>query len=423
MDWTIPEDISKFLDDMDAFIDKEIIPIQEEYPELFDHRREYTRTDVARGGVPTAQWREVMAEARRRSDRAGFYHYGLPKELGGRDGSNLAMALIRERLTLRGPGLHAELAHEASTVGNVPIALALNEYGTPEQKEQYLEGVINGEGEIAFGLTEPNHGSDATWMETTARRDSDDWIITGAKRFNSLVDVSVANMVFARTSGQPGKADGITAFLVPMDLPGHDIQYYHWTMEMPTDHGEVHLDKVRVPHSTILGDEGKGLAPMQVFVHENRIRQAASGVGATQFCIDRSVKYAEERVLFGKFLRDYQGIQWQLVELQTETEFIRNTVYKVAAQMDQMSRKEHEEYLSGVIAMCNYKANQLVCNAADRAMQIHGGSGFSRHQPFESIYRHHRRYRLTEGSDEVQMRRIANRMFDFKKQPPPRTSL
>jgi acyl-CoA dehydrogenase len=321
--------------------------------------------------------------------------------------------MIREHLYSRGPGLH--IAEDSGgVVGNFPQALVIYHYGSAEQKERYLERLLNGEAEMAFGLTEPNHGSDATWMETTARRDGDDWIIRGAKRFNSLVDIAEVDMVFARTSGTPGKADGISAFLVPTDAPGFNIDYYHWTFEMPSDHAEVTLDDVRVPASAVLGEVGRGLECMQLFVHENRMRQAASGLGAAQFCINETVRFTEQRIMFGKPLRDYQGIQWQLVQLQTEAELVRNTIHKTAWLMDQLDMKELPT-ISDKVAMCNYRGNTLACDAADRAIQIHGGMGYTRHMPFESIYRHHRRHRLTEGSDEIQLRRIANSMFDFSK--------
>jgi acyl-CoA dehydrogenase len=411
MEWSIPAEVERFVKDLDVFISAEIKPLEAEHPELFDHRREFTRTDVDRGGIPTRQWRELLAEARRRADAAGFYRFPLPAALGGKDGSNLAMAVIREHLAGLGPGLHAELSHEASVVANLPLALVLHEYGTPEQKERYLEPLVSGELELAFGLTEPGHGSDATFLETTARRDGDDWVINGAKRFNSVVDVAAADLVFARTSGQDGKAEGITAFLVPTDASGFEIPYYHWTFAMPSDHAEVHLNGVRVPGAAVVGEVGRGLDCAQLFVHENRLRQAASSLGAAQFCIDRSVAYAQERVVFGKPLHEHQGVQWQLVELQTDAELVRNTVYKTAWLMDQLGKTA----VSDKVAMVNIRGNQLACRAADRAMQIHGGMGYTRHLPFEGIYRHHRRYRLTEGSDELQLRRIASRMFDFGK--------
>lgn len=411
MEWSIPAEVDKFVEDLDVFIGAEIKPLQAEHPELFDHRREFARTDVDRGGIPTRQWRELLAEARRRADAAGFYRFPLPKALGGQNGSNLAMAVIREHLAGLGPGLHAELSHEASVVANLPLALVLHEYGTPEQRERYLEPLVSGELELAFGLTEPGHGSDATFLETTARRDGDDWIIDGAKRFNSVVDVAAADLVFARTSGQDGKAEGITAFLVPTDAPGFEIPYYHWTFSMPSDHAEVRLNGVRVPGAAVVGEVGRGLDCAQLFVHENRLRQAASSLGAAQFCIDRSVAYAQERVVFGTPLHEHQGVQWQLVELQTDAELVRNTVYKTAWLMDEHGKTA----VSDKVAMVNIRGNQLACRAADRAMQVHGGVGYTRHLPFEGIYRHHRRYRLTEGSDELQLRRIASRMFDFGK--------
>ncbi|TWH00918.1 alkylation response protein AidB-like acyl-CoA dehydrogenase [Nocardioides sp. J9] len=410
MDWSIPEDVTTFLAELDDFIDTRIKPIEEANPEYFDHRREFARTDVERGGVPTRRWREIMSEARRLADGAGFYRYPLPKALGGQDATNVAMALVREHLAHRGPGLHAELSHEASVVANLPLALVLHEYGTDEQKEQYLERLVSGDLEMAFGLTEPDHGSDATWLETRAVRDGDDWVITGAKRWNSVVDVAEVDLVFARTSGEDGKAEGISAFLVPTDAPGFEVPFYWWTFNMPTDHAEVRLDGVRVPAAAMVGEEGRGLDCAQLFVHENRIRQAASSLGAAQFCIDRSVAYTEERRLFGTALRDYQGVQWQLVELQTEAELVRNTILKVAWEMDVHGRTG----VSDKVSMVNVRGNRLACDAADRAMQVHGGVGYSRHHPFEHIYRHHRRYRITEGSDELQYRRIAAGMWDFR---------
>jgi alkylation response protein AidB-like acyl-CoA dehydrogenase len=182
-----------------------------------------------------------------------------------------------------------------------------------------------------------------------------------------------------------------------------------WTFNMPTDHAELTLTDVRVPATAMLGREGDGLALANTFTHENRIRQAASGVGAAQYCINEAVKYAKQRVTFGQPLATRQAIQWPLIELQTECEMVRNLVRKTAWELDQ---KHHME-ISDKVAMCNYRANRLVCNAADQAMQTHGGVGYTRHMPFEHIYRHHRRYRITEGSEEIQMRRIGQVLFGF----------
>ncbi|MBX7450453.1 acyl-CoA dehydrogenase family protein [Mycolicibacterium sp. 3033] len=413
MDFSLPEHLPGLLAEMDAFIEAEILPLEREHIQYFDHRREHARTDWDNGGVPRREWEDLLDEMRRRADAAGWLRYGLPARFGGRDGSNIDMAVIREHLAHRGLGLHNDLQDESSIVGNFPQVIMMDRFGTEEQKAAWTEALITGERSMAFGLTEPNHGSDATWLETTAVRDGSgnhaDWVINGAKRWNTGVHRATHDLIFARTSGEPGQARGITAFLVPTDSPGFTVPFYWWTFNMPTDHGEVVLDNVRVPADAVLGEVGHGLDVGQTFLHENRIRQAASSLGAAQFCIDRAVGYASERSVFGKPLAVNQAVQWPLVELQTEAQMVRLLVYYAAGQLD----ASHHMEVSDKVSMANYRANRLVCEAADRAMQVHGGVGYSRHEPFEHIYRHHRRYRITEGAEEIQIRRVAQRLFGF----------
>jgi len=407
MDFSVPEEIRAKLAELDAFIEREIAPLEREHPQYFDHRREWARTDWEGGGRPRREWEDLLAEMRRRADAAGHLRYGLPKELGGQDGSNLAMAVIREHLAAKGLGLHNDLQNESSIVGNFPGVIMMQRFGTAEQKAEFLEGMITGTHRVGFGLTEPDHGSDATWLETTARRDGDDWVIDGKKRFNSGLHHANWDMIFARTSGEPGEAEGITCFLVPTDSPGFSVDFLWWTFNMPSDHAEVTLDGVRVPASAVFGEVGRGLALAQTFVHENRIRQAASGVGAAQYCVDESVRYAKERVVFGQPLWKNQAIQFPLAELHTDCELVRGLVRRTAWELD----RGHHMEVSDRVSMCNLRANRLVCEAADRAIQVHGGVGYTRHKPFEHIYRHHRRYRITEGSDEIQLRRVAGILF------------
>jgi alkylation response protein AidB-like acyl-CoA dehydrogenase len=305
--------------------------------------------------------------------------------------------------------LHNDLQDESSIVGNFPIIPAIADYGTPEQKT-YIEGIITGKKHLSFGLTEPGHGSDATWLETTGRREDDHWILNGRKRWNSQVARAHGNLIFARTSGKPGEAKGITAFIVPTDSPGHKILYNHWTFNMPSDHAEVELRDVRVPDSAILHKEGDGLVVAQRFVHENRVRQAAASAGAARYCIQQAVKYANSRVAFGEPLAKKQAIQFPLVELWAEYEMVKTYIFRTAWQMDRQNPLE----ISDMVSICNFRANRLCCEAADRAMQVHGGIGYSRALPFEHIYRHHRRYRITEGAEEVQMRRVAQYLFGFR---------
>ena len=414
MDFRPSEETRQLLDDLDTFIEEEIEPLEEEHKQFFDERREHARTNWEQGGVPEEEWVELLAEMRRRADEAGFYRYALPERMGGQGGSNLGMAIVREHLASKGPGLHNVLQSEASIVGNHQFPQILDRFGTDEQRE-LIEDVTAGEIHVAFGLTEPEHGSDATWMDTVAEQEDDEWIIDGAKRWNSAMHIAEYDLVFARTSGEDGDAGGITAFLVPTDADGFEVEFFWWTFNMPTDHAEVSLNGVRVPDSAIVGEEGKGLHVAQRFVHESRIRQAAASLGAAQFCIDEAVEYAKERKTWGQPLAERQAIQFPLAELHTEAEMLRNTVRKTASALDNEGQMitESRSSISELVAMCNYTANDLVCRAADQAMQVHGGLGYSRHKPFEHIYRHHRRYRITEGAEEIQKRRVAGHLFGF----------
>jgi alkylation response protein AidB-like acyl-CoA dehydrogenase len=409
--------IDELLGTIDAFIERELKPLEEKHPQFFDHRREFARTDVENGGAPVREWEELLVEMMRRADAAGLYRHALPAELGGNDGTNLEMAIIREHLANKPLGLHSDLQTESSCVGNFPIVIVLHALGSPEQKE-LIDRLLRNEVAVGFGLTEPGHGSDATWLETTARRDGGDWVINGAKRFNTGMHVAQYDIVFARTSGEAGSARGITAFLVPTDTPGFDVLFHWWTFNMPSDHSEVKLTDVRVPDSAIIGNEGEGLAAAMLFVHENRIRQAASSLGAAQFCVDESVAYARERIVFGKPLATNQAIQFPLVELHTDCALLRELIRATAAEMD----SEGGLAVSDRVSMCNYRANRLVCEAADRAIQVHGGIGYTRGKPFEHIYRHHRRYRITEGSEEIQQRNIARSLFGFGHRSPGQAS-
>jgi alkylation response protein AidB-like acyl-CoA dehydrogenase len=182
---------------------------------------------------------------------------------------------------------------------------------------------------------------------------------------------------------------------------------------MPTDRPRVSFSKVWVAVEAIWGEVGRGLGLGQSFVHQNRIRQAAGSLGAAVYCINESVKYARLRKPFGKALAYNQAIQWPLVELATQAEALRLLIRKTAWEMDRMPHKQVERELSDKVSMCNYWGNRLCCEAADRAMQVHGGMGYSRHKAFEHIYRHHRRYRITEGSEEIQMRKVAAFLFGF----------
>ena len=417
MDFALPPELTAYLAELDAFIEDKIKPLQaaDDNERFFDHRREWARTDFDNDGLPRPEWEELLGKARKLADEAGHYRFAWPREMGGKDGSHLWMAVIREHLAAKGLGLFNDLQNEHSIVGNNPFVLLFKEFATPEQYARDGEALLNGTMRAAFGLTEPNHGSDATFMETRAVRQERDgkpgWLINGEKMWTTGMHVVTHVMVFARTSGQGGDAHGITCFIVPREQI--TIEEWLWTFNMPTDHPRISIKDAWVPEDAYWGEIDRGLGIGQSFVHQNRIRQAASSLGAAVFCIEESVKYARQRKPFGKPLSDNQGIQFPLVELATQAEMLRLLIRKTAWDMDRMEHKQIEKELSDKVSMCNYWANRLCCEAADRAMQVHGGIGYSRHKPFEHIYRHHRRYRITEGSEEIQMRKVAAFLFGY----------
>ncbi|KAL1955773.1 hypothetical protein VTO42DRAFT_8093 [Malbranchea cinnamomea] len=451
MNFDLPPDLTAYISRLDKFIQDKILPLQhaDDNNRFFDHRREHSRTDWDNKGLPRKEWEELLARARVLADEAGFYRFPLPKVYGGQASpqTNLAMCAIRYHLASHpvyggGVSLANDLQNEHSVVGNFPDVLMLHHFGNEEQRSTLIPARLRGEFRTTFGLTEPKHGSDATFMETRARPARgeyppgsgtvvDGFVIDGAKKWQTGAHHCTHMIIFARTSGRPGSSRGITAFLVPRNTPGINVVSYEWTLNMPTDHATVDLTNVFVPRSAILGELDAGLAIAQTFVHENRIRQAASSCGAAKFCLDRSIEYARSRKTFGKDLAENQAIQFQIVELMTQVEMLRLLILRTGWEMDKIVEEcgghsdhpatgnakkpwvEIERRMSDKVAMCNYWANRLCCQAADRAMQIHGGNGYSRHQPFEHIYRHFRRYRITEGSEEIQMRKIAAYLFGY----------
>src|SRR5271167_5174687 len=174
MDFALPQDLVDYLAELDAFIEAEIKPLerQDDNIRFFDHRREHARTDWDNDGQPRHEWEALLAEMRRRADKAGHLRFALPKELGGKEGSNLAMAIIREHFAHKGLGLHNDLQNESSIVANFPIVQMFHAYAKGEQRK-LIQPMISCALRVAFGLPEPDHGSDATWMETRAVRSGD----------------------------------------------------------------------------------------------------------------------------------------------------------------------------------------------------------------------------------------------------------
>lgn len=282
-----------------------------------------------------------------------------------------------------GVSLANDLQNEHSVVGNFPLVLMLHHFGTEEQRRTLIPAHLNGSFRATFGLTEPDHGSDATFMSTTARRVGSGFEINGMKKWQTGAHNCTHMIIFARTSGRNGSAKGISAFIVPRNTPGLRVASFEWTFNMPTDHATVELKNVWVPDSAVLGSIDSGLAIAQTFVHENRLRQAASSCGAARYCLDRSIERARSRKIWGegKCLADNQAIQFPVVELMTQVEMLYLLILKTGWEMDRIVAEcqagkgthpwvEIERRLSDKVAMCNFWANRLCCQAADRAIQV-----------------------------------------------------
>ena len=203
---------------------------------------------------------------------------------------------------------------------------------------------------------------------------------------------------------------------MPTKSPGFEIVEFLWTFNMPTDHAHIRLTDVRVPDSSVFGGEGKGLGVVQLFFNENRIRQAASSLGAAEYCLDHAIAYANERAPFGKPLSHNQGIQFPIVELVTQCEMLRALIRQTAWKMDEYGA-------FSVSKRCRCATTGPIGSAVRRpTARCRSSAAWATPgtSQFEHIYRHHRRYRITEGSEEIQMRRVAGYLFGFMKQQAPK---
>ena len=211
MDFDIPPDLAAYLDELDDFIERVIKPLEQKDDNIrfFDHRREDARTDWDRGGLPNEEWEALLARgaAARRRGRP------LPlsrsrRSTAARTARTSGWRSSASTSRAKGLGLHNDLQNEHSIVGNNVGLLLMIEYGTEEQKAEWVDDLALGRRGFAFGITEPQHGSDATWMETHAERDGDEWVINGEKTWNTGIHKAQYDLIFARTSGKPGDGDG-----------------------------------------------------------------------------------------------------------------------------------------------------------------------------------------------------------------------
>ncbi|MFD2045765.1 acyl-CoA dehydrogenase family protein [Ornithinibacillus salinisoli] len=330
----------------------------------------------------------------------GLLGIPFPEEYGGSGGDTLSYAIAVEEIGRICGGTGLSYA-AAVSLGASPIYY----FGTKEQKEKYLTPLAEGKALGAFGLTEPNAGSDAGGTKTTAIEDGDDYIINGEKCFITNASFAKTIIVTAVTGQNEKGRNIISAIIVPTDTEGVKITSNYDKMGVrASDTAEVVLDNVRVPKTNLLGDPKKGFKQFLYTLDGGRISIAALGLGIAQASLERALSYAKERKQFGKSISDFQAIQFKLADISMEVELARNMVYKAAWL------KDHNKPFTKESAYAKLYATETAFRAANQAIQIHGGYGYMREYEVERYLRDAKLLEIGEGTSEIQRLVIARQL-------------
>ncbi|WP_033217366.1 acyl-CoA dehydrogenase family protein [Kitasatospora phosalacinea] len=319
----------------------------------------------------------------------GFLGLTLPEEYGGSGGDHLAYCLVLEEL---GRG-------DSSVRGVVSVSLGLvaksiNAFGTEEQKRAWLPRLCSGEALGCFALTEPGTGSDAANLTTRAERDGDDWLISGAKMFITNGTWADVALLFART-GEPGHR-GVTAFLVPTDLPGFERRLVHGKLGLRGQAtAELSFDRVRVPDGARLGEVGKGFTVAMAALAKGRMSVAAGCVGIARGALDAAVRYAGEREQFGKPIAAHQLVQELLADIAVDVDAARLLTWRVADLIDRGLPFATES------SVAKLYASEAAVRCANNALQVFGGYGFIDEYPVGKYLRDARVMTLYEGTSQI----------------------
>jgi short/branched chain acyl-CoA dehydrogenase len=328
----------------------------------------------------------------------GWMGIPFPEEVGGAGGTSLQYVVSVEELTRVDSSVAITLCAHTS-LGTQPIYL----FGTPEQKERWLPQLCTGEILGAFGLTEPEAGSDAGNTQTRARRENGSWVINGSKQFitNAGTDISGVVCITART-GEGASGEEISNFIVPQGTPGYEQgEPYRKMGWNASDTRPLSFTDCRVPAENVLGRQGDGFRQFLRVLDIGRIGVAAMGVGLAQGALDQALAYALERRAFGRPIAKFQTIQAKLADLATEIEAARLLTYKAAWLKD-----EGKDFAL-TAAQAKLKTGRLAVRASEEAVQIHGGYGYIEEYPVCRFYRDAKVLTIGEGTDEVQQMVIA----------------
>jgi len=327
---------------------------------------------------------------------------GVPfaEEIGGAGGDYLGMTIVIEELARVCVSTSVIVAAHTG-LGTWPIF----EFGSPAQKEKYLRGLASGEMLGAFALTEPGAGSDAAAGRTTAVLDGDDYVLNGSKIFitnGGYADVYVVTAMTDLTRG----TRGISAFIVEKDAPGFSVGEREHKMGIKASSTTpLYFSDCRIPKDALLGKEGRGFMIAMQALEGGRVGVAAQALGIAQGALDASIAYAKERVQFGKPIATFQAIQWMIADMATEIDAARLLVYRAAWMKDNGLRSAQEA------AMAKLFAAETATRVAGKAIQIHGGYGFTESYPVERAYRDAKITEIYEGTSEVQRLTIAGNVL------------
>ncbi len=359
--------------------------------------REFAEHEIAPAAEELDRTKSFPYEIVERLAELDLMGIPFPEEYGGAGGDTLAYALVVEELARVDSSVAITLCAHTS-LGTQPIYL----FGTEEQKREWLPQLCSGERLGAFGLTEPEAGSDAGNTQTRAVLEDGQWVINGAKQFITNAGTRISGLVVVTAltgrSGQDGAArHEISNILVPNGTPGYEQgQPYRKMGWNASDTRPLTFDDCRVPAENLVGPRGAGLRQFLRVLDIGRIGVAAMGVGLAQGAFDQALAYAQERRAFGTQISKFQAIQAKLARLSTEVEATRLLVHKAAWLKDQRGD------FSLTAAQAKLKSGRLAVWAADEAVQIHGGYGYIEEYPVCRFYRDAKVLTIGEGTDEVQ---------------------
>ncbi|NMH74847.1 acyl-CoA dehydrogenase [Bacillus sp. RO2] len=358
--------------------------------------REFSDEVVAPGALQRDRDKKFPVEVFQQLSQLGMMGLPFPEKYEGAGADTVSFAIVVEELS-RACGSTGITYSAHVSLGGAP----LNLFGTEEQKQKYLVPICTGESLGAFGLTEPNAGSDAGGTQTTAVEDGEDFIINGNKCF--ITNASYAkHMALTAITDKKGNEKEISAVIVPTDAKGFQVIDNYEKMGLNASNTtELVLEDVRVPQENLLGKRGEGFRQFLITLDGGRIGIGAMAVGIAQAAFERALAYSQERKQFGRSLSSFQINQFKLADMAMKLELARTMVYKAAWLKDQGRPFSKEA------SMCKLYASEVCMEIADQAVQLHGGYGYMKEYHVERFMRDGKLLEIGEGTSEVQRMVIA----------------